>query len=167
MKKILILLMAVMVLMAAGACSSGSGGNNASEDEEAPDFSVELTDGSTFTLSEHKDDVVMLNFWATWCSYCVDEMPDIQKLTDDNIDGLSIVLVDCAETKQDVDDFLKETGYTFDVAYDEEDSVSQQYGAFTIPRTVIIKDGKIKKIFSGAPVDPYNEYKSAVEEYLK
>lgn len=179
MKKILILLLAVMIMMVVGACSGGSDGSDVSDDDvnsasgalkegdEAPDFTAELAAGGTYTLSDHKDDVVLLNFWATWCGYCVDEMPEIQKIADENLDGVSIILVDCMETRQEVDDFLKENGFTFDAAYDEDGSIEEKYPTDGIPYTLIIKDGVIKKIYVGAPSDPYNEYKSAIEECLK
>lgn len=47
---------------------------------EAPDFTAKLNNGETFTLSDKKGQVILLNFWATWCSNCVKEMPAIEKL---------------------------------------------------------------------------------------
>ena len=69
------------------------------EGDEAPDFTADLAGGGTFTLSDHKDEVVLVNFWATWCGYCIDEMPALEKLRKDNIEGLTILAVDCMETK--------------------------------------------------------------------
>ena len=186
MKKILIMVVTLMLIagcvsMAVLMTSCGSEedtGNVAEEAEntaesalkegdEAPDFTAELAGGGTYTLSDHKDDVVLLNFWATWCGYCVEEMPEIQKINDENINGVSIILVDCMETRQEVDDFLKENGFTFDAAYDEDGSIEKKYPTDGIPYTLIIKDGVIRKIYVGAPADPYNEYKDAIEECMK
>lgn len=147
--------------------SEGSGASVAtSEGDKAPDFTAKLAGGGEFTLSDHKDDVVLINFWATWCGYCIDEMPDLEKLSKENINGLEIVMVDCMETKDEVDAFLKENGYTFTVAYDEDGSIESKYPTSGIPYTVIIKDGVVAKTVIGAPRDPYNHYKSIVEELL-
>lgn len=137
------------------------------EGDEAPDFTASLAGGGTFTLSEHKDEVVLLNFWATWCGYCVDEMPDLQKLKDDNIDKLRIVEINCAETKDEVNRFIAQNGYTMDFAYDEYGEISSIYPTQYLPCTVIIKDGIAERIISGAPQDAYETCKMAVLECLE
>ncbi|MBR4909905.1 MAG: TlpA family protein disulfide reductase [Clostridia bacterium] len=147
--------------------SNRSGKKSAGSAETAPDFTVKLSNGKKFTLSDHKDEVVLLNLWATWCPPCVGELPAFEQLKNDNIDGLVIVAVNCAEEKSTVDSFIDENGYTFNIAYDESGSVIKLYPTDGIPYTLIIADGEVKKTFLGAPSDPYGEYKSAVEEYLK
>ncbi|MBR2547307.1 MAG: TlpA family protein disulfide reductase [Eubacterium sp.] len=174
MKKISILTACVFISMAClimaftAGCSAGGSASDggAAEDEEAPDFTAELMGGGKFTLSEHNDDVLLINFWATWCGYCVEEMPELDKLNKDNIEGLEIILVDCGEPAKVVNDFIKDSGYTFSVAYDEDGSIESKYPSSGIPYTVIVKDGKIMKTFVGMPQDPYNTYKKAVEELL-
>ena len=138
----------------------------ASEYPDAPDFTVTMNNGGTFTLSEHKDGVVLLNFWATWCPPCVGELPAFEKLKNDNIDSLEIIAVNCSEQKSTVDAFIAENGYTFDFAYDENGAAQSLYPTDGIPYTIVIGNGKILKTFLGAPRDPYNEYKKAIEECL-
>lgn len=133
---------------------------------DAPDFTVTMNNGGTFTLSEHKDKVVLLNFWATWCPPCVGELPAFEKLKNDNIDSLEIIAVNCSEQKSTVDAFIAENGYTFDFAYDENGAAQSLYPTDGIPYTIVIGNGKIVKTFLGAPRDPYNTYKNAVEECL-
>ncbi len=137
------------------------------EGDAAPDFTAELANGGSFSLADHKSDVVLINFWATWCHPCVGELPAFEQLKADNIAGFELVAVNCEEAKQDVDAFVKENGYTFNIGYDENGSIGKKYPTQGIPYTLIVKDGTIKKIFLGAPADPYSEYKSAVEECLK
>ena len=139
---------------------------DAPQEDAAPDFTATLTNGDTFTLSDHKDEVVMLNFWATWCSPCVGELPEIQRLVDENIEGFTFLAIDCAEAKSTVDKFLQENGYTFSVAYDEDMAIESLYPTDGIPYTVLIKNGVVEKTFLGRPEDPYTEYKTAVEELL-
>ena len=136
------------------------------EGDTAPDFTAKLTDGSTFKLSDHKDKVVFLNFWATWCPYCIEEFPAFEKLKNENIKGLEMIAVDVSESKSKVDRFMKANKYSFRVAYDEDGTISNMYPTSGIPYTLIIKNGKVVRIFKGAPRDPYNEYKSAIKQNL-
>lgn len=148
------------------AAQQADGTDAAAPENAAPDFTATLTNGGAFTLSEHKDEVVMLNFWATWCSPCVAELPEIQRLVDEKIEGFTFLAVDCAEDRATVDRFLQEKGYTFSVAYDEDNAIGALYPTDGIPYTVFIKNGVIEKTFLGRPEDPYTEYKAAVEELL-
>ena len=148
--------------------SSWSEGDTLNEGDMAPDFTAELANGMTFTLSKHSDKCVLVNFWATWCGPCVREMPAFQRLTDDDIDGLEIVCIDCREDKKTVDSFIKESGYTFNIAYDTKGSIGSLYPTDGIPYTLVIYKGSIKKIYVGAmdAETQYKEYLSAVRECL-
>ena len=139
----------------------------AEEGGAAPDFTVTVNNGSTFTLSDYKDKVVLVNFWATWCPPCVGELPAFEQLKKDNIDGFVFIAINCSEPKSTVDDFIKRNGYTFNVAYDENGDVQRLYPTDGIPYTLIIKNGVIEQTFLGAPRDAYSEYKKAVEECMK
>ena len=138
-----------------------------SEGDAAPDFTAVLADGGSFSLREHKNEVVLLNFWATWCPPCVGEMPAFEQLAKEGIEGFSLVAVNCAEDKGTVDAFLSENGYSFPAAYDETGEIGAKYPTDGIPYTLVIRNGIIEKIYLGAPRDAYGEYKSAVEECLK
>lgn len=139
------------------------------EGDTAPEFTAELVGGGTFTLSEQKGKVVLLNFWATWCGPCVKEMPAFERLKEDYGDDVAILAVDCMEEKETVDKFIKKKGYTFPVAYDVEGMIGMKYPTDGIPYTLVInKDGIVRYIYLGA-VDAdaqYGEYKSAIEAVL-
>ncbi len=177
---IAMMIAALMISVFAAGCSQGgadaeggadvedsASGGELSEGDKAPDFTVQLANGSEFTLSDHKDEVVLLNFWATWCPPCVGEMPELQKIEEAGMEGVKLIAVDCMETKDEVDAFIKENGLTFDIAYDEDGAVEQKYPTAGIPYTLIIKDGVIRSIFMGAPQDPYSVYTSAIESCLE
>lgn len=138
------------------------------EGDVAPDFTATLADGSTFTLSEHDDDVVLLNFFATWCGPCMREMPAFEMLKADGLDGVAILCVDCMEEKKTVDALVKEKGYTFPVAYDEEGVIEEYYPTDGIPYTLVINKGVIARVYLGAmdAETQYKEYKGAIEECL-
>ena len=137
------------------------------EGDVAPDFTVKLVDGSKFTLSDHDDEVVLINFWASWCGPCVGEMPAFERL---NEDGNAFILgVNCAESKSVVNQFVKENGYTYPIAYDEDYTVGYYYPSDGIPYTVVVDHGIIHEIFVGAyDADyMYKEYSSSISECLK
>ena len=136
------------------------------EGDIAPDFSVELVDGSTFRLSDYDDKTVIINFWATWCGPCVGEMPAFEMLKKDENDDLGIICVNCMEDQNTVDQFVKENGYTFPIGYDVEGRVLSYYPTQGIPYTLIVKKGIISKIFVGAQDAEYQytEYKNAIAE---
>jgi thiol-disulfide isomerase/thioredoxin len=140
--------------------------SDVSQGSEAPDFTVTLNNGQTFTLSDYKDRVVLINFWATWCPPCVGELPAFEQLKKDNLDGFVFVAVNCSEPKSTVDSFISQNGYTFNIAYDEDGSVQKLYPTDGIPYTLVIKNGVVERTFLGAPQDAYNVYKNAVEECM-
>jgi len=156
MKKILILIMAILLV----GCSnpiipdnvnnenpSESGNNeNPSESENiekeaimAPDFELESLDGSTIKLSEViKDKNVILNFWATWCGFCVVEMPDLEKLQEAHADDLLVLTVNVGETKEKVQKFVEENNLSLTVVLDEEMKVNNNYGVRSYPTTIAV-----------------------------
>lgn len=116
--------------------------------ECAPNFSLQSVDGKTYSLSQFKGKVVLLNFWATWCKPCIVEMPSMQKaylqLKKNNIEILA-VSIDTSEKeiKQFLDNQLQEH-LKFPIFFDSGKVVSAKYGTFQVPETFIIdKTGKI------------------------
>ncbi len=139
------------------------------EGDTAPEFQAPLASGETFTLSEHKGKVVLLNFWATWCGPCVGEMPAFQDLYEEYGDKIAILAVNCMEEKASVDQFIKDTGYTFPIAYDEQGNVCYTYPSSGIPYTLVIgKDGIVKNVYVGAAdaSTQYRIYKDAIDKAL-
>lgn len=139
------------------------------EGDVAPDFTADLVDGSTFRLSEHDDEVVLLNFFATWCGPCMGEMPAFEMLKADGYDDLAILCVDCMEDARTVDQFVQESGYTFPIAYDEYGTIENYYPTDGIPFTLVIDHGVIRKIYIGAygAEEQYQEYKSAIDACMQ
>jgi peroxiredoxin len=168
--KIALICIAVVIagfIIRTSRVSKTNGSGSLSEGMMAPSFTAQLADGGKFSISENRNNVVVLNFWATWCGPCVGEMPAFEKLKNDRMSGVEIVAVNYQESKADVDAFIKENGFTFDIAYDEKGEICDLYPTNGIPYTLIIKNGIIEKTFVGAPADAYNTYKAAIEECLK
>lgn len=117
--------------------------------DTAPDFTLELTDGTSFTLSEQRGKVVMLQFTAGWCGVCRKEMPFIERdiwQRHKNNDDFVLVGIDREETKEQIEAFIKKVGTTYPIAMDVNADVFASYALRNsgITRNVLIdKDGKI------------------------
>lgn len=146
----------------AGADQSGGEETQEREDEAeqqktpAPLADLELTDqfGNTHTLSDYKGKVIFLNFWATWCGPCRNEMPDIQKLYDEYSaqgEDAEVVILGIAGpgigqegSAEEIADFMTENGYTYPVLMDTSGEMFTQYGISAFPTTFMIdKDGNV------------------------
>src|SRR3972149_9654471 len=105
----------------------------------APDFTLEDVSGKKVSLKDLKGKVVVLNFWATWCPPCKEEMPSFSKL--DLIfgkKGLSVVAINDYENKKKAVNFAKKNNYKFTVLIDESGKVSESFRASVLPTTFII-----------------------------
>lgn len=117
----------------------------------APDFSLVDKSGKTWTLSGLKGKVVFVNFWATWCPPCREEMPSMQrlysKMPKDKFEMLAILENDKPER---ADAFAAELGITLPILYDEAKTVWPKYGLTGLPETFIVdKDGFLREKFIG------------------
>ncbi|MBQ3069514.1 MAG: TlpA family protein disulfide reductase [Clostridia bacterium] len=124
-------------------------------DRTATDFAVQTRDGSTVRLSEHFGKPVVLNFWATWCGYCVEELPAFEEMYRAHGDEVTFMMInatdDRRETVEAVEAFLTANGYTFPVYYDVTAEAASAYGAYSIPLTVFIgADGQVAYVRRGA-----------------
>jgi cytochrome c biogenesis protein CcmG, thiol:disulfide interchange protein DsbE len=140
------------------------GGTKAGQD--APDLSLPLLDGGQQRLSDWRGQVVVLNFWATWCAPCVHELPDVQRLFAElSPRGVKFLAVDVdggppAEVAPLVRAFKNKIGLSMPIALDDG-GASQAYRVDTIPRTIIIgKDGRVAEVLDG--VHPLDEMRRAV-----
>ncbi|MEE1087124.1 MAG: TlpA disulfide reductase family protein [Schaedlerella sp.] len=182
MKKVVIFLLSCLMLVACGKTEETQTNTEVKQQaeevtyqelsvgDEAPDFTAELTDGSSFILSDYKGQVVLMNFWATWCSPCVGEMPAFEQLYKELGDQVEILAVNVGEESKTVNAFVEENGYNFPIAYDQMYEICLKYPSEGIPYTLVIgKDGKIADIYVGAAdaQTQYNIYKSALEEAMK
>jgi cytochrome c-type biogenesis protein len=111
----------------------------------APDFETVSDTGETISLSDFRGQVVLLNFWATWCGPCRLEMPEFQSAYEAHADdGFTILAVNNRETLEDVIGFREEFGLTFPLALDEQGVIQERYGIISYPSTYVLdQDGVI------------------------
>ena len=106
---------------------------------DAPDFTLLNPDGRKVSLKDFRGKVVFLNFWATWCESCRDEMPSMERLYREyKGKGLEIVAVNIKEKRQDALAFVKQLKVNYPVLMDTEGEVGLLYGAFGLPATYLI-----------------------------
>lgn len=109
----------------------------------APDFTLLNLEGEEVSLSDFRGKHVYLNFWATWCSFCDMEMPDLQRVYDEN-DDMVVLGVNVMEKLDEVKPYVEENGLTFPVVLDEEGMMGSLYLVRGMPTTYFIdKEGVI------------------------
>jgi peroxiredoxin/uncharacterized membrane protein YuzA (DUF378 family) len=145
-----------LLLIAAGIAMWGTGLGEAAQPttgrplpgQPAPDFVLNLLDGSQLTLSDLRGQVVVINFWATWCSPCEDEMPDLQAVWDEyQADGVAFVGVAYEDTMAAVKELNSRFGITYPQGIDVEARISTAYGITGVPETFLV-DSRGKVAFS-------------------
>lgn len=132
---------------------------------KAPDFTANLADGTTLTLSDFQGKPVIINFWATWCGPCVREMPAFERLKEEFGEDIGVITVNCGDDEETIRSFMEKNGYTFPVVLDEDYGVSMLYPTNGIPYTVILdEEGNVTHISTGAAnADKmYEAYKEAL-----
>jgi peroxiredoxin len=119
--------------------------------KKGPDFTLQDLSGKGFGLKDLRGTIVVLNFWASWCKPCQEELAAIQKLHDELASrGVVFVGID-DENPETVKGFATARGYTFPMLLDTEQAVHQLYGARWAPTTVVInRKGKIADLYIGA-----------------
>lgn len=125
--------------------------------EVAPSIALQTLDGETVTLDQFRGQVVLVNFWATWCPPCRIEMPAFQRVYEARRDDGFIILAlstDAGGTGA-VRDFLSERGLTFPAAMATRESVQAFGGVRALPTSFLIgRDGRIRQEVSGIFLEP-------------
>lgn len=119
----------------------------------APDFQLDQINGSPTKMSDYRGQIVLLNFWATWCKPCKKEMPEIQAAYEALKDqGFVVLALNFAEKAEKVEKLVKEMGLTFPILLDRKVAVAERYRVVSLPVTFFVDaNGIIKEqIFGGS-----------------
>jgi len=135
----------------------------------APDFTLKSRGGANVKLSEHRGDVVMINFWASWCAPCRQEMPLLEELYTKYSDlGFTLLAVNVEEDSSKAASLLKEIPVTFPVLYDNKNVVTKLYNVVAMPSTVILdRDGNIRYLHKGYLPGYEKEYLEQVKALIR
>jgi peroxiredoxin len=117
----------------------------------APDFTLKSDSGANLKLSELRGEVVLINFWASWCGPCRQEMPLLSELHDKYKDmGFTVLGVNVEENSGDARKLLRDMPVTFPVLFDNDSKVSRQYDVVAMPSTVLVdRDGNVRYLHKG------------------
>ena len=140
----------LLALVAAGLLFSS--GDALPEKKSAPDFSLELLDGGTFQLGDHKGKPVMVNFFASWCHPCRLESPALVSIRNEyESKGVTFLAIAIDDTKEDMKKFIEELSFTFPAGLDKTGEIKDAFGVYGLPTTYFIdREGVINYSHPGS-----------------
>ena len=146
-----------------------NGGAAIAADGPAPAFSLPDKSGSPVSLDDFDGQVVLLNFWASWCGPCREEMPLLVELHQRYAElGFTMLGINVEEDSAAADNFLRTVPVSFPILYDRENSVSKLYDVIAMPSTVLIdRDGQVRYIHHGYEPGYENDYQDQIRELVR
>jgi thiol-disulfide isomerase/thioredoxin len=122
---------------------------------QAPQIGLPIVGGGNANLEAERGNVVLVNFWATWCEPCRSEMPAFQRLADDLRDRpFTIYAVDLQEDEPTIQAFVREIGWRLPTMIDDDGTVTRLYGVRALPATFLIdRNGVLRQQRLGPLVD--------------
>jgi peroxiredoxin len=142
---------------------------NAAIGKLAPGFNLVDRQGKTWDLEELKGQVVFVNFWATWCAPCREEMPSMQKLyTSLPSNKFKMLAILSNDEPAFADQVVKKMGVTFPILIDPDKTASKAYGITGVPETYIVdKQGVLRERFLGPVAWDSREARQMLQKYLE
>lgn len=137
--------------------------------QTAPDFTLPSSSKQNIRLAELRGQVVMINFWATWCNPCRVEIPHLQKIYSKYKDvGFTLLGVNIDKNSIKASNMARELGATFPILFDNKQQISKLYSIKAMPLTVLVDpDGKIRKVYYGYKPGYENKYANDVRKLLR
>jgi thiol-disulfide isomerase/thioredoxin len=147
------------------ACSALMGASNG----PAPPFNLPARSGGTVSLDDLKGQVVMINFWASWCGPCRQEMPLLEQMHKKYESlGFKLLGVNVESDTKDAELMLAKIAVTFPVLFDRENKVSQVYSVNAMPSSVFIdRKGNVRYLHRGYKAGDEGEYLNQIRALLK
>lgn len=137
--------------------------------QSAPDFALKSSNGENLRLSEYRGDVVMVNFWATWCGPCRQEMPILDELYAryERV-GFSLLGVNIDDNSSKAMNMVAELGVSFPVLFDSRKEVSKLYEVNAMPVTVLIdREGTVRYVHQGYKPGYEDKYLDQIRSLLR
>lgn len=135
----------------------------------APDFTLKSQAGDNLKLSELRGEVVMINFWASWCGPCRQEMPKLEELYARYKPlGFTILGVNIEEDSSKAKVLLKDLSVSFPVLFDDQNEVSRLYQVAAMPSTVLVdRDGNMRYLHKGYQPGLEQQYQEQIRTLIK
>jgi peroxiredoxin len=135
----------------------------------APDFTLKSLSGENLKLSEMTGNVVLINFWASWCGPCREEMPLLNALHSKYEPlGFTVLGVNVEEDVNGAKGFLKNFPVDFPVLLDNTNQVSKQYKVIAMPTTVVVdRDGNMRYLHQGYKSGDEEKYRQMVKKLVR
>ena len=135
----------------------------------APNFTLKTATGSNLRLSELRGEVVMINFWATWCGPCRQEMPLLQKLYSRYHDvGFELLGINIDGKSAEAKSMAKRLKVNYPILFDSAKNVSKLYDVDAMPTTVMVdRDGRVRHIYRGYLPGHEDKYGTNIRGLLK
>jgi peroxiredoxin len=135
----------------------------------APSFTLPSSSGEVVTLDELKGQVVMINFWASWCGPCRQEMPLLEQMHKRySALGFTLLGVNVESDTKDAEKWLQQVPVTFPVLFDKQNQVSKLYDVNAMPSTVFIdRKGNVRYLHRGYKNGDESEYLNQIRALLK
>jgi peroxiredoxin len=135
----------------------------------APDFALKSSSGKNLRLSEHRGEVVLLNFWATWCGPCRQELPLLNRIHEQYRKvGLTLLGVNIDDRADSGQAMARKLGITFPILFDPGKQVSRRYDVDAMPSTLLIdRSGTVRYIHRGYLPGYEKTYEAQIRELLK
>jgi len=132
--------------------------------QRAPVIEVTLTDGSVMNTADWAGKPIWINFMATWCPQCVDEMPMMERYNRQLDGAMTILVVDVGEDQATVTEFMEALEFGLPVGVDEEGRVQAEWGAYALPIHFWLDEGGIVRevVYGGAPPEIFIQAITAV-----
>jgi peroxiredoxin len=139
------------------------------EQAAAPDFTLQSLTGETVRLAELRGQVVLINFWASWCGPCRQEMPVLDRLHHRYKDaGFTVIGINVEGEAAPARALVDKTGVTFPVLIDEGQLISKRYDLKAMPSTVVVdRDGNVRYVHRGYKPGDEEKYVQVVKELIR
>lgn len=135
----------------------------------APNFTLKSNNGKNIKLSELRGQVVLINFWASWCGPCRQEMPELDKLYSKYKKlGFVILGINVEENTAEALKIIADDKISFTILFDTENKVSQLYDVRAMPTSVLVsRNGNMRYLHSGYKPGDISKYKKWVKELIR
>ena len=135
----------------------------------APDFTLKARDGNNLRLAEQRGDIMLINFWASWCGPCIQEMPQLDKLAQKYQPlGVQVWGVNVENDPSAANAYLNKVNVEFPILFDLDNSVSKAYRVEAMPTTVILdKNGTVRSVHRGYKPGFEKKYEDEIKGLLR